>query len=291
MIIALFGNMNKKASYEVAISIRDFLLEKGVMVVAREEDAADLKVASLASVSPKDIHFLISLGGDGTILRLIHYFPELEAPILGINLGHLGFMADVPISDLYPSLSELLKGNFRIEKRIMMEGMTHIGEHCFAVNDIVVHRSKNPTLIDLSIHVDGDYLNTFSADGLIISTPSGSTAYSLAAGGPILTPELKAFVITPISPHTISNRPIVLMPQSKIEIQYLSPYEPIEISYDGFSRFSMATNDIFKIFPSNRIFKIVSLKRSDYFTTLRTKLGWSGQVRYTQLNLRDEDRE
>ncbi len=283
MNIALFGNLNKKTTYEVALSIRDFLQARGISVIARQEDATDLRVQPLSSFPVQEIDFSISLGGDGTILRLIHSFPELEAPILGINLGHLGFMADVPVFDLYPSLDELLKGNYRVENRIMMEGMTLHNEHCFAVNDIVVHRSKNPTLIDLSIHVDGVYLNTFSADGLIISTPSGSTAYSLAAGGPILTPELKAFVITPISPHTISNRPIVLMPQEQIEIQYLSPYEPIEISYDGFSRFSMVTNDIFKISPSSRIFKMVSLKKSDYFTTLRTKLGWSGQVRYTQL--------
>lgn len=238
----------------------------------------------LSSVPPHSIDCLISLGGDGTILRLVHHFPHLEAPILGINLGHLGFMADVPLSDLYPSLEELIAGHYRIEERVMMEGVTFSGERCFAVNEMVIHRAHNPGLIDLSIHVDGVYLNTFSADGLIISTPNGSTAYSLAAGGPILTPDLNAFVITPISPHTISNRPIVLMPKKKIEVQYLGSQTPIEITYDGFSRNTMEMNEIFTICKSVRTFKMVNLKRTDFFSTLRTKLGWVGQVRYSQLN-------
>lgn len=154
---------------------------------------------------------------------------------------------------------------------------------------MVIHRSRNPSLIDLSIHVDGIYLNTFSADGIIVATPSGSTAYSLAAGGPILEPELEAFVITPISPHTISNRPIVLMPKEKIEVQYLSPYGPVEVTYDGISQFHMHTNEVFSISRSKRTFKLVSIyRRRDYYSTLRTKLGWTGQLRYRELNHQED---
>ncbi len=291
MIVALFANMNKRESFGISKKVAHYLVEKGVQVVARDDEAADLGVPPLSSVAPDAIEFIISLGGDGTILRIIHHYPTLDAPILGVNLGHLGFMADVPLSDLYPSLDELISGNFMIENRVMMEGIPPSQERCLAVNEMVVHRSRNPCLIDLSIHVDGKYLNTFSADGVIISTPNGSTAYSLAAGGPILTPELKAFVITPISPHTISNRPIVLMPQEKIEVQYLSDYEPVEITYDGFSRHSLTTNEIFSILPAKRTFKMVNLSRSDYFSTLRTKLNWTGQLRYGELNHRTEDRD
>ncbi|MFZ0566187.1 MAG: NAD(+)/NADH kinase [Chlamydiales bacterium] len=291
MIIFLFANMKKRESFDIAKKVSDFLQQQAITVVTRDNQAEELGIAPLSTVSPQDIDFIISLGGDGTILRLVHNFPQIQAPILGINLGHLGFMADIPQSNLFPSLEEFLKGNYRIEERVMMDGVTANQERCFAVNEMVIHRSLNPSLIDLSIHVDGDYLNTFSADGVIISTPSGSTAYSLAAGGPILTPELNAFVITPISPHTISNRPIVLMPSQKIELQYLSPYEPVEITYDGFSRFSMRTNDIFSISRAERTFKIVSLATVDYFATLRTKLGWVGQVRYSELNHREEDPE
>lgn len=291
MIIALFANMKKRESYTIAKQITDFLHEKKVTVVARDEESQELDIPPLSSVSPRSIYCLISLGGDGTILRLVHHFPHLEAPILGINLGHLGFMADIPLSDLFPSLEDLISGRYTTEERVMMEGLTTSGERCFAVNDIVIHRSRNPSLIDLSISVDGNYLNTFSADGIIVATPSGSTAYSLAAGGPILTPDLNAFVITPISPHTISNRPIVLMPKQKIQVQYLGSYEPVEITYDGFSHYPMHSQETFSIFRSDRTFKMVSLKRTDYFSTLRTKLGWSGQIRYSQMNHRAEDRE
>jgi NAD+ kinase len=291
MIIALFANMRKRESFTIATQIAEFLQERKVTLIARDEEAEELNVPPLSSIPPQEIDCLISLGGDGTILRLVHHFPHLEAPILGINLGHLGFMADIPLADLFPSLENLIARQYRIEERVMMAGMTFAGERCFAVNEMVIHRAHNPSLIDLSIHVDGVYLNTFSADGIIVSTPSGSTAYSLAAGGPILTPELNAFVITPISPHTISNRPIVLMPKEKIEIQYLSTHNPVEITYDGFSRYTMGTNEIFTITKSARTFKMVNLERTDYFATLRTKLGWSGQVRYSQLNHRAEERD
>ncbi len=157
-------------------------------------------------MSADSLDCLISLGGDGTILRLLISSP-ISMSTSGINLGQLGFMAESPLSDLYPSLEDLVEKRYQVEERIMMEGVTHWQQRCFAVNEIVFHRSRHPSLIDLSIHVDGTYLNTFSADGIIISTPSGSTAYSLAAGGPILTPNLNAFVITPISPHTISIDP------------------------------------------------------------------------------------
>ena len=279
MIIALFANTKKRSFFEVATKVRDFLQQHNITVIAREEEAQALGIADLSSVKPNQIDLLISMGGDGTILRLIHTQPDLDAPILGINLGHLGFMADIPLPDLIPSLEDLIAGAYTTQERIVMEGVCPDGKRCFAVNEMVIHRAKNPSLIDLSIHVDGTYLNTFSADGIILSTPSGSTAYSLAAGGPILAGELDAFVITPICPHTISNRPIVLMPKHTIEVQYQSPYDPVEITYDGVSRYTMATSEVFSVSRSSKTVKMVKLDRTDAYATLRTKLGWSGQVR------------
>lgn len=223
---------------------------------------------------------MISLGGDGTILRHIHRHPNILAPIIGINQGSLGFLADIPLDDIYPSLLDVLNGNYHIQDRLMMEGESSNAQKCMAVNDIVIHRAKNPSLIELALYVDGDYLNTFTADGIIFATPCGSTAYSLAAGGPILTPELKAFIITPISPHTISNRPIVLLPQHEIQIQYISQNEPIEVTYDGIAHFSLATGEMFQIRQSQRSFRLVKLERHNYFSTLRTKLGWAGKLKH-----------
>ncbi len=279
MIIALFPNAQKVQSKNIAIGIREYLVSHNVKVVVEDANAAEMGLDPLSSVNVQDVDFLISLGGDGTILRLVHRHSDLEVPILGINMGSLGFLADVPITDIYPSLQDLLDGKYRIQKRIVMDGETVNGESCFAINEMAIHRAQNPSLVDLGVHVDGIYLNTFSADGIIVSTPSGSTAYSLAAGGPILTPELQALVITPISPHTLSNRPIVLLPEQEIQIQYLSDHDPVEVTFDGISRFSIRTGEVFFIRPSKRLFRLVSLHRHDYFSTLRTKLGWTGKLR------------
>ncbi len=279
MIIGLFPNMIKHQSKSIAIGMREFLSNHGVKVVAEDSIAEQLGTVPLSQVDPKDINFSISLGGDGTILRLIHRHPELEAPILGVNLGSLGFMADIPVDEIYPSLNDLLNGSYVIHERMTMEGSSVYGQNCLAVNDIVIHRGQNPSLIELAIHVDGNYLNTFSADGVIVATANGSTAYSLAAGGPILTPELEAFVLTPICPHTISNRPIVLNPKQSIQIQYISENQPAEVIYDGFSSFAISTGETFNVSRSSRKFKLVNLTRHEYFSTLRTKLGWAGKLK------------
>jgi NAD+ kinase len=280
MIIALFLNPLKNNSQKIALDIREYLSQRGITVVGEDETAEEIGVIPLSEINPKEVDFSLSLGGDGTILRLLHRHPEVEAPILGINLGSLGFMADIPIHEIFPSLENLLNGHYHLSNRIVMEGEALNGESCFAVNEIVIHRAQNPCLVDLSIHVDGIYLNTFSADGIIFSTPSGSTAYSLAAGGPILTPELEAFIITPISPHTISNRPLVLMPTHEIQVQYISEHEPVEVTYDGFPRHSLANGETFKIKRSNRVFSLISMPYHDYFSTLRSKLGWTGKLKF-----------
>lgn len=279
MMIALFPNMAKTQTRTIAIGICEFLVTQGVNVVTEDEDAESIGIAPLSGVDPKSIDFAISLGGDGTILRLLHNYPDIRAPILAINFGSLGFMADIPVKDIYPSLQDLLNGKYTIQERIVIQGETSHHPSNFAVNEIVVHRAGNPCLVDLAIHVDGNYLNTFSADGVIIATPSGSTAYSLAAGGPILTPELDAVVLTPISPHTISNRPIVLMPKKEIQVQYISDYAPLEVTYDGMITHPMLTGEVLHITQSTRRFNLVNLHHHDFFSTLRTKLGWSGKLK------------
>lgn len=280
MIIALFPNALKSQTKKTAIAIAEFLRKEGVTVIAEETEAEILGAHPLSSIDPKSIDYAISLGGDGTILRLVHRHQEIEAPILGINMGSLGFMADIPASEIFESLRELLKGNITLSKRLMMEGTTGVGQTFLAVNEFVIHRAQNPCLVDLAIHVDGLYVNTFSADGIIISTPSGSTAYSLAAGGPILSPEIDAMLITPICPHTISNRPIVLMPQREILVEYISEYDPVEVTYDGFSQYYISKGEKLSIRRSQRSFVLVNLPSHDYFSTLRTKLGWAGKLRF-----------
>ncbi|NGX39741.1 MAG: NAD kinase [Chlamydiae bacterium] len=279
MIIALFPHSQKKESKHLAIGIRDYLTARGATVLAEDPIAEDIGATPLSSVDPTKIDFLLSMGGDGTILGLVHKYSHLDAAIIGINLGHLGFMADIPVSDIYPSLQDLLSGEYTIDERLAIDGTLPSEEQTFAVNELVIHRGKNPSLIELSLHVGETYLNTFVADGIIISTPNGSTAYSLAAGGPILTPNLSAVVITPISPHTISNRPIVLSLEEEIQIQYLSDFEPVEVRADGITQHELHTGDVLQVSQSEKIFRLVNLTRHDYFSTLRTKLGWAGKLR------------
>lgn len=279
---ALFPNFSKPQSIEIAKGIAKYLLDHGAFVVTEDEKAPSLALQPLSSIDPDKIHFLISLGGDGTILRIIHKHPELSAPILGINLGSLGFMADIPIEERFTALNDILAGKYTTHERIVVQGETIDKHICFAVNEIVIHRAQNPCLIDLAIYVKGGYLNTFSADGLIISTPNGSTAYSLAAGGPILTPDLSALVITPISPHTISNRPIVVNANKEIEIRYLSAHNPVEVTYDGFPLHSLSTDQSLHISLSARKFSLVTFPNHNFFETLREKLAWSGKLKPDQ---------
>lgn len=279
MIVALFTNIVKNHSKPIAIGIREFLHSHNVEVVAEDATAESIGATSLSSVDPKSVNLIISLGGDGTILRIFHKYPTLNAPIMGINLGSLGFMADITLEDLYPSLEKFLKGQYHVQGRMMMQGETISHQTCQAINEIVFHRAHNPSLIDLAIYVDGHYLNSFSADGMIIATPNGSTAYSLAAGGPILSPDLEAFVITPICPHTISNKPIVLMPKHEIEVRYISEYESIEVTYDGCGHFPLHPGEVFRITKSSRQFNLISMPHYDFFATLRTKLAWTGKLK------------
>lgn len=277
MKVALFLNNTKADAREIALGICNFLTEKKVVVLTEEKSLPNTK--DLFSEDPQEIDFRISLGGDGTILRLVHRHPQIKAPLVGVNLGGLGFLADVPTKDIYPCLQDLIDGNFGVQERIVMEGRDTT-DHSIAVNDIVFHRAKNPSLIELAVHVDGTYLNTFSADGLIIATPTGSTAYSLAAGGPILSPLLEACVLTPICPHTISNRPLVLFPKQEIIVEYISQAEPIEVNFDGVKHLQLKTGESLKIGPSEIKFPLITFPRHDYFSTLRTKLNWSGKLRH-----------
>lgn len=279
MIVALFLNPSKEQAKQLAFNIVNFLLERGITVVGEEESAQILQILPLSKVDCSKINFRISLGGDGTILRLMHRHPEIGAPLMGINLGSLGFLADVPLNDIYVCLNLLIEGNYTIQKRVMLEGVAPDNKRAFAVNDVVFHRAQNPSLIELAVDVDGLYLNTFSADGLILSTPTGSTAYSLAAGGPIVSPLLRAVLITPINPHTISNRPLVLWPEKEIRVKSISSKEKIEANFDGVSRFFMQRNDEFSIKISESCFPLVAFPHHDYFSTLRSKLNWTGKLR------------
>lgn len=278
MKVALFANAQKEEHLKLLKVALDFLHSHEISVFVQDEISSSLSAQPLSSIAFTELDALISLGGDGTILRTLHEFPAPSIPIMGINLGRLGFLADVPVQELKIRLKQLIKREFIIEKRLVLEGCCENKNGFFAVNDITIHRAQIPSLIELSVFVDEVYVNTFSADGIILSTPTGSTAYSLAAGGPIVDPNLNAIVITPICPHTITNRPIVLLPNKSIKIKYLSNYTPVEVTFDGFTRHTISSQEILFVRPSALHCSMIKFPDSDYFRTLRSKLGWSGQA-------------
>ncbi len=277
--LALFPKTNDAKSIQIAKQVISFFQKHHIKVVIEDDKAEKFHQEPLSKTNPKEIELLITMGGDGSILRIAHQYATFDLPILGINLGHLGFMADVQIDAILPCLDDLLKGKYETENRIMIDGFLPSHKTIFAINDCAFHRAQNPSLIEIEIYVDGSYLNTFEADGVVLATPNGSTAYSLAAGGPILSPGMDAFVLTPICPHTISNRPFVLPTTYEIQIKYVSTYKPIEIVFDGLIRFELQTGQSITLKKSTKTFKLIHLRHIDYFSTLRTKLGWSGKLR------------
>lgn len=277
MKIALFSNETKDPELKLALQVASFFQKQGIEILTEDAKTKLIDAKPLSSTDLKTLSFAISMGGDGTLLRTFHLLQEHATPILGINLGNLGFIADVPLKELFESLTDLLENRFTLEKRLVLEGKTK-DLTLLAANDLVIHRASNPSLIELSVEIEGRLVDRFICDGLIVATPTGSTAYSLACGGPILSPTLDAMVLTPICPHTISNRPIVLTAEHTLTIRYLNSKKPIEVRADGLDASALTSQDTLIINRSAKIFHLVKLKRTDYFQTLRTKLGWSGNL-------------
>jgi NAD+ kinase len=227
--------------------------------------------------TPIDIY--ITLGGDGTLLAYKHKYKNNESALFtSVNLGSLGFMADVRVEDFELYLNDLVKGDYTIDQRIMLEAKTPTGEIFEAVNEILISRTQIKNMILLEVLIDDKYFNTFQTDGLIIATPTGSTAYSLAAGGPILDPKLNAFVLTPLCPHSLTSRPFVIPTESKIKVQYLSKHGKIEGISDGYKSFPISYGEVTDIYLSAKTFKLISFnKRHTFYSTLRSKLHWKGK--------------
>lgn len=278
MKIAIYHNDKKTPSLALAKGIFEFLKERDIDVIAKDCIAQELGATPFSKADITDLAYCVTLGGDGTILNMLNQWEEMNAPIIGVNLGHLGFMADVTISDIYPTLDTILKETPKIETRLMIEGKIDGETPLRGANDIVIHRGGHPSLVEIAIYVGGVYFNTFNADGVIIATPNGSTAYSLAAGGPIINPGVDALVITPISPHTISNRPFVITADEEIEIRNMSDAALLTVQTDGDNGRILEGGKSLKICRSEKQFSLVRLVGRDHFATIRDKLSWTGKL-------------
>ena len=238
---------------------------------------ASMDLLSEADMDQADL--VIAIGGDGTMLYASRAAREFGTPILGINRGRLGFLADVTPDEMLTSVDHVLEGNYSTDSRLMLEAklLRDDGEEvlAYALNDIVLQRRETGRMVDFETRVDKKYVNTHSGDGLIIATPTGSTAYSLSCGGPIIEPQLDAVALVPICPHTLTDRPVVISADRSIEVSLLQRDDTkAEITVDGFSMGSIKPNDKMQISAANKRVKLVHPPGYDFYEILRSKLFW-----------------
>lgn len=227
------------------------------------------------------LKWIIVLGGDGTLLGASRKYGRHNLPVLGVNLGGLGFLTSIPVEKLYQAIDMLLNGKLDIEERIMLEtGVIRGGSEIFrfqTLNDVVINKGALARIIDLNVSINDEFLTTFRSDGLIISTPTGSTGYNLAAGGPILYPSISNVILTPICPFTLTNRPIIL-PDSAV-ISIIMPRESeekVSLTFDGQVGFDLLQNDKIMICKSENKIKLFKSPYQTYYEILRTKMKWGG---------------
>ncbi|MFY0593195.1 NAD kinase [Roseivirga sp.] len=290
MRIALHG---KSTGPEAQKCINDVfeLLEKHQIVASISESyKADLLEKGLFTGKLDTFHigddlsgfdFIISLGGDGTILDTITYTNRSEVPIVGINLGRLGFLANTPRNEIKDTFERLISGDFTVESRSLIhvdsnQGIFH--PYNFGLNELTIVKKETSSMIVVHTYVDGDYLNSYWADGLIVATPTGSTGYSLSCGGPLVDPAQKNFIITPVSPHNLNVRPIILSDQSVITFEIEGRSKQFMVSLDSRSQ---SIDDSVQISVRREEFeaKLVRFKNNKYFDTLRQKLNWGLDAR------------
>jgi NAD+ kinase len=228
----------------------------------------------------------IVLGGDGSILRAAHQMGFRQVPVLGVNLGRLGFLAGLQPEQLNAALPEIAEGRHHLVEHLMAECTTTRGGetiyHSLVLNEAAVLAGPPFTMVDVQLYVDGELVTTYSCDGLIVSTPVGSTAHSLSAGGPILRNDIQAFVILPINPHTLTHRPVVDSADRTIELAVPEPLEGTSLVVDGKVLGKIEAADRIKIVRSKARFQMVEVRGHTYYRTLHDKLGWSGQIRMTK---------
>jgi len=280
--VGIIANVAKGKSPEYTAALRDWMLKRGLEVYLEEGIAA--KIGCLPGIEKGKLWTMVDLivvfGGDGTILRTVRLVRGRDVPIVGINLGVFGYLTEVNLDEMYSALELILAGHFQIEKRMMLDVEIRGGGEPFregsVLNDVVINRGNLSRIMEFETTVDGLYLTTFKADGLIIATPTGSTAYSLAAGGPIVFPELNSILITPICPHTLTNRPLILPQSAVIQVTLCTSEQGATVTLDGQVSFTLQHGDSVTIRKSRYITPLVSSPHRGYLEILRTKLGWGG---------------
>lgn len=263
-----------------------WLAERGIEIVGgpelereRIEHQTGCPIPQIASDKlASEVDLMLVLGGDGTMIATARMIGDQEVPVLGINYGGLGYLAEFRIEELYSALESILSGNYRLDKRVMLAVELMRDQVTLTtnrvLNDVVINKSALARIIEIEAHFNGQFVNSFRADGLIVSTPTGSTAYNLSAGGPVIFPSMNAVVVTPICPFTLSNRPIVVPDNAEIELLLKTDHEEVALTLDGQVGFPLKVGDRVLIRKSGTTFNLIQPSNRNYFDVLRDKLRW-----------------
>lgn len=283
--IAVLARPNLTEAGSVLRDLVAWLGARGVRACLEERTAAlagvsgDVCTVAGGREAAAQADALVVLGGDGTLLRASHLLEKRSVPLVGVNFGSLGFLTEITLPELYPALEGVLKGDYQYEERRMLHAVVERGGRVLTegdvLNDVVVSKAAVVSrIIELDVTVDGLFMSIFRADGLIISTPTGSTAYNLAAGGPIIHPGLPAVVLTPICPHMLTNRPLVVGDESALCIRLHTHDVEVHVTLDGQLGVPLSSQDTVTVSRSPRTLRLVKAPARDYFEVLRTKLKW-----------------
>jgi NAD+ kinase len=284
--IGIFVKPHQPDALETLCRVTEWLSKKGIQLVGtpeiEHEQVEHQTGCSMAVVNEEDVaagvDLILVLGGDGTMIATARMIGDSEVPVIGVNYGGLGYLAEFPIEELFAALESILAGQYKVQKRVMMAVELWRGPELITrnrvLNDVVVNKSALARIIEIEAYLDAQFVNLFRADGLIVATPTGSTAYNLSAGGPVIYPSMNAVVITPICPFTLSNRPLVVPDESTIEVRLMTDKEDVSLTLDGQVGFPLKAFDRIVIRKSKTTFNLMQPPNRNYFDVLRDKLKW-----------------
>jgi NAD+ kinase len=281
--IGIIAKGNKPEAVQVVKELVGWLTDHKVECFIEPEMAQSVSNPSLDKEKmPLAVDMVVVLGGDGTLLAAARTLQKRRVPLLGVNLGGLGFLTEITLNELYPMLEQILRGNYKTDERMLLEVRVWRKEQVIdeftVLNDVVINKGALARIIELETSVDQAYLTTFRADGLIISTPTGSTGYSLSAGGPIVYPSLQSIIITPICPHNLTNRPIIVPKEAVITVTLCSGDAEVFLTLDGQVGFNMKLQDRMEVKKGEGCISLIKSPSRGYFEVLRAKLMWGADI-------------
>ncbi|MEQ9619415.1 MAG: NAD(+)/NADH kinase [Deltaproteobacteria bacterium] len=288
MKVGIIGKTDIEKTLELTKELCEWFGKKGIEVYLEKElgEKTRHKNSFPSSEIPHLVDIILVFGGDGTFLGVARLACGHGTPILGINLGGLGFLTEITVDEIYPMMERIMSGDYEIEDRRMLRTTIRRGKELIGsyevLNEVVINKEAVARIIDLEIYIQGSHVTTYKADGIILSTPTGSTAYSLSAGGPIVHPTIPVTIITPICPHTLTNRPLVVSSEMKVEIRIATRQPDTYLTLDGQIGIRLKTEDVVEVIESDTFVKLIKSPFRDFFTILKTKLMWG--ERYGKIN-------